>query len=168
MLGSPQFALSGLDHHYALCHCTVYVYLSYVCTLSTESVAIKRTRGVEICTRWRRFERSVVIPLKDIVAVTISEVREFRRRRAGSLALAAAPGALWVLAKTAVQSHGRSHVLTTLFAPCTHLQVSDRRLLLTFQAGRSDKVHQAYRVRGGCSDLQLMPSWAAHRRSLGV
>lgn len=50
------------------------MFISCVHILSTESVAIKRTRGVEICTRWRRFERSVVIPLKDIVAVTISEV----------------------------------------------------------------------------------------------
>jgi hypothetical protein len=37
-------------------------------------VAVKRTRGVEICTRWRRFEHAVVIPFKDLVAVTIQEV----------------------------------------------------------------------------------------------
>ncbi len=79
-----------------------------------ESVALKKTRGIEICTKWAKFESSVIIPLKELTAVTIQEV-------------------------------------------------SDRRLLLTFQ-GRGERVHQAFMVRCaawnmyGCSLVVLAVS----------
>ena len=37
---------------------------------------MKRTRGVEVCTRWLHFEQAAVVPIRDLTAVTISEVNE--------------------------------------------------------------------------------------------
>ncbi|KAI8476420.1 MAG: hypothetical protein J3K34DRAFT_516568 [Monoraphidium minutum] len=46
--------------------------------LEYESVAVKRSRGVEVCSRWRYFEESRVTPFKDLLAVTIQEVTDQR------------------------------------------------------------------------------------------
>lgn len=57
----------------ALLLLAVYEYVRYLNPLLYESIAVKRGRGLELCTRWARFERAVVLQPAALLAVTVRQ-----------------------------------------------------------------------------------------------
>jgi hypothetical protein len=62
--------------------------------LVAESIAIKRSVGVEVCTRWKLFEESHIVPFTSLTAVVMHLVRPVRAQTPAGLAATLVEGAV--------------------------------------------------------------------------